>query len=390
MVDPVIIHAVRTPIGSFNGGLASLSATRLGGIVIEEIVRRANIEGTEVDEVIMGNILSAGLGQAPARQATLYSGLPHSVGALTINKVCGSGLKSVILAAQAIKAEDAKVVVAGGMESMSNAPYLLTRARTGYRMGHGELIDSMIKDGLWDVYNNFHMGSAAELCAKRFNISREEQDQYAISSYQRANLSREIGAFKTETLSLTLNQKGKEMVISDDEPPKTFHLEKLKTLRPAFEENGSVTAGNASPLGDGAAALLVMESRVAAKKGLTPLARIVGYTVSAIAPEWYTIAPANAIEKLLKKSGYRISDIDLFEINEAFSASSIAVNRILGLDPEKVNARGGSVALGHPIGASGSRILTTLIYALKEMGKKRGIASLCLGGGEAVAMMIEI
>jgi acetyl-CoA C-acetyltransferase len=389
MFEPVIVSAVRTPMGTFNGSLASLPATRLGAVVLAEAVKRAGIPGEEVEEAIMGNILSAGLGQAPARQAVLFAGLPQTVGAVTINKVCGSGLKAVMLAAQAIKAGDAKIMAAGGMESMSNAPYLLSKARQGYRMGHGELIDSMIKDGLWDVYNDFHMGNAAELCAETFKISREEQDQYAITSYQRALKAAERGDFKPETVPVTVAQKGKETVVQEDEALKKVDFEKLKSLKPAFKEKGSITAANASSISDGASAVVIMERETARKKGLTPLARVIGYATSAAEPVWFTTAPALAIERLLQLTGFRIAEIDLFEINEAFSVSSIAVNRKLGLDPEKVNVRGGAVALGHPIGASGARILTTLLYSLKSLGKKRGIASLCLGGGEAVAMMVE-
>ncbi|MBI3604404.1 MAG: thiolase family protein [Nitrospirae bacterium] len=389
MFEPVIVSAVRTPLGTFNGSLASLPATRLGAVVLAEAVKRAGISGEEVEEAIMGNILSAGLGQAPARQAVLFAGLPQTVGAVTINKVCGSGLKAVMLAAQAIKAGDAKIMAAGGMESMSNAPYLLSKARQGYRMGHGELIDSMIKDGLWDVYNDFHMGNAAELCAEIFKISREEQDQYAITSYQRAIKSAERGDFKPETVPVTVAQKGKETIVQEDEALKKVDFEKLKSLKPAFKEKGSITAANASSISDGASAVVIMERETARKKGLTPLARVIGYATSAAEPVWFTTAPVLAIERLLQLTGFRIAEIDLFEINEAFSASSIAVNRKLGLDPEKVNVRGGAVALGHPIGASGARILTTLLYSLKSLGKKRGIASLCLGGGEAVAMMVE-
>jgi acetyl-CoA C-acetyltransferase len=389
MFEPVIVSAVRTPMGTFNGSLASLSATRLGAVALAEAVKRAGIPGEEVEEAILGNILSAGLGQAPARQAVLFAGLPQTVGAVTINKLCGSGLKAVMLAAQAIKAGDAKIMVAGGMESMSNAPYLLSKARQGYRMGHGELIDSMIKDGLWDVYNDFHMGNAAELCAETFKISREEQDQHAITSYQRALKAAERGDFKPETVPVTLAQKGKESIVWEDEALKKVDFVKLNSLKPAFKEKGSVTAANASSISDGASAVVVMERETARKKGLTPLARVIGYATAAAEPVWFTTAPALAIERLLQLTGFRIAEIDLFEINEAFSVSSIAVNRKLGLDPEKVNVRGGAVALGHPIGASGARILTTLLYSLKSLGKKRGIASLCLGGGEAVAMMVE-
>ncbi|MBI1821848.1 MAG: thiolase family protein [Nitrospirae bacterium] len=389
MKEPVIVSAVRTPMGSFNGNLSSIPATRLGAIVVREALKRAGVQGSEVEEVIMGNILSAGLGQAPARQAALYAGLPKTAGALTINKVCGSGLKAVMLAAQAVKAGDAQVVIAGGMESMSNAPYLLMKARNGYRMGHGELIDSMIKDGLWDVYDDVHMGNAAELCAEKFHISREEQDQFAITSYQRALTAQKKGHFKEEIVPVSVLQKGNENLIKEDEAPGKVNFEKMRSIKPVFKDGGTVTAANASSLGDGAAALVVTDSETAQKKGLKPLVKIVGYASSATEPVWFTTAPVQTIERLLNKTGYRILDVDLFEINEAFSVSSIAVNRKLALDPEKVNIWGGAVALGHPIGASGSRILTTLIHALKALNKRLGVAAICLGGGEAVAMMVE-
>lgn len=385
----MIVSAVRTPMGSFNGNLSSIPATRLGAIVVREALKRAGVQGSEVEEVIMGNILSAGLGQAPARQAALYAGLPKTAGALTINKVCGSGLKAVMLAAQAVKAGDAQVVIAGGMESMSNAPYLLMKARNGYRMGHGELIDSMIKDGLWDVYDDVHMGNAAELCAEKFHISREEQDQFAITSYQRALTAQKKGHFKEEIVPVSVLQKGNENLIKEDEAPGKVNFEKMRSIKPVFKDGGTVTAANASSLGDGAAALVVTDSETAQKKGLKPLVKIVGYASSATEPVWFTTAPVQTIERLLNKTGYRILDVDLFEINEAFSVSSIAVNRKLALDPEKVNIWGGAVALGHPIGASGSRILTTLIHALKALNKRLGVAAICLGGGEAVAMMVE-
>jgi acetyl-CoA C-acetyltransferase len=386
----VIVSAVRTPIGSFNGSLAPLPATKLGSIVIAEALRKIRLEGQGVDEVIMGNVLPAGLGQAPARQACLGAGLPKSVGCTTVNKVCGSGLKAVMLAAQAIMLGDAQVVVAGGMESMSNAPYLLMKARSGYRMGHGELIDSMIKDGLWDVYNDFHMGEAAELCADTLKISRSEQDQFAMTSYRRASKALERGDFKREIVPVTVPQKGMEdRAVEEDEAPRQVNLERLPTLKPSFKQKGSVTPGNASSISDGAATLVVMGEEQARDMGLEPLVRIVGYTSFATEPAWFTTAPSQAITALLKKTGRKISDIDLFEINEAFAVCSIAVNRELSLNPEKVNIRGGAVALGHPIGASGARILTTLIHALEDLKLTSGIASLCIGGGEAVAMMVE-
>ena len=390
MKKAVIVSAARTPIGSFNGVLSSVSTTRLGSIAITEALRRIELSGQEVDEVIMGNVLSAGLGQAPARQASLGAGVPQSVGCTTVNKVCGSGLKAVMLANQAIVSGDADVVVAGGMESMSNAPYLLTKARSGYHMGHGELVDSMIRDGLWDVYNQFHMGEAADVCADTLGISREDQDQFAVLSYRRALEAIQRGKFRREIVSVPVSQRnGADRLVEEDEEPKRVSLERLPTLRPAFKKNGRVTAGNASSISDGAAALVVMLEEKAKALGLNPLARIVGYGSFATDPAWFTTAPVHTISALLKKTGRQLIDVDLFEINEAFAASSIAVNRELGLDPNKVNVRGGAVALGHPIGASGARILTTLIHALEDMNLSTGVASLCIGGGEGVAMMVE-
>jgi acetyl-CoA C-acetyltransferase len=390
MKKAVIVSAARTPIGSFNGVLSSVSATRLGSIAIREAVSRIVLRPEEVDEVIMGNVLSAGLGQAPARQASLGAGLPQSVGCTTVNKMCGSGLKAVMLAAQAIVSGDAEVVVAGGMESMSNAPYLLMRARSGYRMGHGELVDSMIRDGLWDVYNQFHMGAAAELCADAFGISRNDQDQFAVLSYRRALATLQRGEFRREIVSVPLSQgDGADQLVEEDEEPRRVSLERLPTLKPAFRKDGRVTAGNASSISDGAAALVVMLEEKANALGLTPRARIVNYGSFATDPAWFTTAPVHAISSLVQKTGRQISDVDLFEINEAFAVCSIAVNRELGLNPDKVNVRGGAVALGHPIGASGARILTTLIHALEDRNLSTGVASLCIGGGEAVAMMVE-
>jgi acetyl-CoA C-acetyltransferase len=390
MRKAVIMSAARTPIGSFNGALSAVAATRLGSIVITEALKRIELKGAEVDEVIMGNVLSAGLGQAPARQASLGAGLPKSVGCTTVNKVCGSGLKAVMLATQAIVLGDAEVVVAGGMESMSNAPYLLTKARTGYHMGHGELVDSMIRDGLWDVYNQFHMGEAAEICADTLGISREDQDQFAVVSYRRALEALQRGEFRREIVSVPVSQRdGADQLVEEDEEPKRVSLERLPTLKPAFRKGGGVTAGNASSISDGAAALVVMLEEKAKALRLNPLARIVNYGSFATDPAWFTTAPVHAISTLLKKTGRKITDVDLFEINEAFAVCSIAVNRELGLNPDRVNVRGGAVALGHPIGASGARILTTLIHALEDMNLTTGVASLCIGGGEAVAMMIE-
>lgn len=390
MGKAVIVSAARTPIGSFNGVLSPLAATKLGSIAITAALQRARLGGEEVDEVIMGNVLSAGLGQAPARQAALGAGLPDSVGCTTVNKVCGSGLKAVIFAAQAIVSGEADVVVAGGMESMSNAPYLLPQARSGYRLGHGELVDSMIKDGLWDVYNQFHMGRAAELCAEKSRISREDQDQFAAASYRRALRALEKGEFKRETVPVTVPQRSeKELVFEEDEEPKRIRFEKLPTLKPSFQQSGTVTAGNASSISDGAAALVVMEAGRARARGLKPMASILASSSFATEPVWFSTAPIQAISALLRKARLSLSDIDLLEINEAFAVCSIAINRELGLDPQKVNIRGGAVALGHPIGASGARILTTLLHALEDLSLRRGVASLCIGGGEALAMLVE-
>jgi len=390
MEEVVIVSAARTPIGSFNGALSSIPATKLGSIVIAEAIKRAGIKSSDVDEVIMGNVLSAGLGQAPARQAALGAGLPDEVSCLTINKVCGSGLKSVMLAAQAIMTNEAQIIVAGGMENMSLAPYLLDKARVGYRMGHGTILDSMILDGLWDVYNNFHMGMAGELCAEKYGITKEEQDKFAIESYQKALRAQAEGKFKGEIVPVEVPQKkGSPLIIDEDEEPKRANLDRLPSLQPAFKKDGTVTAGNASSINDGAAALVVMSAGKARELGIKPLARIVAQATAGLAPEWFTIAPSKAIKKVLDRIHLTLEDIDLFEINEAFSVMMVANLRLLGLNAEKVNVHGGAVALGHPIGASGARILTTLLYAMKDLGKKRGIASLCLGGGEAVALAVE-
>jgi acetyl-CoA C-acetyltransferase len=390
LIETVIVSAVRTPIGSFQGALSGVSATELGSIVIAEALGRAHLGKNDVDEVIMGNVLSAGLGQAPARQAALEAGLSRAVPCLTINKVCGSGLKAVMLGAQAIRLGEAQVVVAGGMESMSQAPYLLSKAREGYRMGHGVLVDSMIKDGLWDVYNDFHMGEAAELCAEEFRISRKEQDEFAATSYRRAQAAQRDGKFASEMVAVpTTGKDRKSGLVNADEEPGKFDIEKMVALRPAFRKDGAVTAGNASSVSDGAAALVLMSRQKASELGIRPFARIQGWSSAAREPEWFTLAPVPAISTLLKQVGADKSDIDLFEINEAFAAASIAINRELNLDPNKVNVRGGAVALGHPIGASGARILTTLVHALIDLDKRRGIAALCIGGGEAVALMVE-
>ncbi|VAX27908.1 3-ketoacyl-CoA thiolase @ Acetyl-CoA acetyltransferase [hydrothermal vent metagenome] len=385
----IVASAVRTPIGRFQGALVSLSATELGSAVIREAVRRALIPEGEVNEVLMGNVLSAGLGQAPARQAAMGAGLPEHVPCSTLNKVCGSGLKTVMMAAQAIAVGDAEIVVAGGMESMSHAPYLLDRARTGYRLGDGKLIDSLIHDGLWDVYNNFHMGIAAEQCVSDYKLSRGALDDCAIESYSRAQEAQKRGDFKREILTLSLKDRKGERNFFEDEEPSRVNFDRLRQLKAAFTPEGKVTAGNASPLSDGASALVLMSEAAIKKWGSPKMASIAAYTGCATAPERFTIAPVAAIQSLLKKTNLSLSEIDFFEINEAFAASSLAVMQDLALDAKKVNLRGGAIALGHPIGASGSRILTTLLHLLEDHQRKRGIASLCIGGGEALALLVE-
>lgn len=390
MNDVVIVSACRTPIGSFGGALSSLPAPRLGATVIEEALRRINLPKNEVNEVIMGCVLTAGIGQAPARQAALFAGLPESVETMTINKVCGSGLKAIMLGTQAIMLGDADVVVAGGMESMSNVPYILEKARTGYRMGHGQLVDAMIKDGLWDVYNNFHMGNAAELCAKECAVPREAQDEFSVRSYKLALEAQKNGWYKDEIVPVKIEQKGGETLsIEEDEEPKKVKFEKIPTLKPAFQKDGTVTAANASKINDGAAAVVIMSKEKAQRLGLQPLARIVGFASAAKKPEWFTTAPADVITKVLNKVKMTKDDIDLFEINEAFAVVNLAVNKLLGLELEKVNVHGGAVALGHPIGASGARILVTLLNAMKRRNAKRGMAAICIGGGEASGMIVE-
>jgi len=388
--EAVIVSAVRTPLGSFNGVFSSIPATQLGSLAIMEALKRIDLSREFIDEVYMGCVLSAGLGQAPARQASLGAGLPDSIGATTVNKVCGSSLMTVIMAAQAIRLGEGNILIAGGMENMSRSPYLLTNARQGYRLGHGELLDSLIKDGLWDVYNNFHMGNAGELCASTYHFTRQELDDFAMESYRRARMAIASGAFKQEIVPIEVPQKkGASMVVTDDEEPNRVDLGKLPNLKPAFQQDGVLTVGNSPSCNDGAATLIIMAEEEAALHGIKPMAKIVGYAGAALAPEWFTIAPVDAIRKVLKQTGLSINDIDLFEINEAFSCVALAINRQLDLDPTKVNVNGGAVALGHPIGATGARILTTLLYALKARGGHRGIASLCIGGGEALAMVIE-
>ena len=388
----VILSAVRTPVGKFQGGLASLSAMQLGAKVVAESVRRAGIEPKSVDEIIMGNVVQAGLGQNPARQAGLGGGLDVRVAAMTVNKVCGSGLKAVGLAAQSVTLEEAEIVVAGGMESMSNCPYLLPGARAGYRFGNAQVIDSMVNDGLWDAYNDFHMGMTAELVAEKYGITRQEQDRFALESHQRAIRARKSCFIESQILPIEIPQKkGDPIVIKYDESPREdTSLEALAKLRPAFKKDGTVTAGNAPGTNDGAAALVVTTARTAARLGKTPMARIVAQAVSGVDPKWIMMAPVYAVEKLLEKTGWdRDRDVDLVELNEAFAAAAIAVTRELHLDPAKVNVNGGAVAIGHPIGASGARILTTLLYEMQRRNVHRGIAALCLGGGNAVAMAVE-
>jgi len=390
MNEAVIVSACRTPVGSFRGGLSAIPAPRLGAAVIAEAIRRAGVPQEAIQEVIMGNVLQAGVGQAPARQASIFAGLPASVECLTVNKVCGSGLKAVMLAAQGIGNGDADAVVAGGMESMSNAPYLLDRAREGYRMGNAELVDVIIRDGLLDVYNNFMMGNAAEVCAKECNIPREAQDAFAILSYRRAQESQKQGRFRKEIVGVEVpSGKGATSTIVDDEEPFKTNFDKIPLLKPAFVKDGTVTAANASKINDGAAALVVMSAARASELGLRPIARIVAQSSAAKDPVWFTTAPADSIARVLKQARMTVKDIDLFEINEAFAVVAIAVNRIAGLDPDRVNVNGGAVALGHPIGASGARILVTLLHALEQRNASRGLASICIGGGEASAVIIE-
>jgi acetyl-CoA C-acetyltransferase len=390
MQDVVIVGAARTPIGSLNGVLAAIPATRLGSVAAAEALRRGGVEPAQVDETIFGNVLSAGLGQAPARQVALGAKVPATSGALTVNKVCGSGMMAAMLAANRIQVGEAEVVLAGGMESMSRAPYLLDRARGGYRMGHAQLIDSMILDGLWDVYNQFSMGMCGELCAEKYGFTREAQDEYAARSYTRALAAQAAGRFATEIVSVDMpGRKGEVEVVAEDEEPKRGDLAKMRRLRPAFKEGGTVTAANAPSVNDGAAALVIASPHRAETLGLTPLMRIAGMAGAATAPEWFTVAPIEAMRKLFKKTGWSADSVDLFEVNEAFSAVAMAAIQELRLDPERVNVNGGAVALGHPIGATGSRLLVTLLYAMADRRARRGVAALCLGGGEGLAMAVE-
>ncbi len=385
-----IVSAVRTPIGAFNGALASLTAPQLGSIAIKGALEKAGVAPELVQEVYMGNVLSAGLGQAPATQAMLGAGIPNTVPSTTVNKVCASGSKAIMLAAQSIMMGINDVVVAGGMESMSNIPYYLDKARNGYRLGHGTIIDGMVKDGLWDVYKDFHMGNAAEICAKEYKITREDQDAFAIESYTRAQNAYAKNAFADEIIPVSVPVRGKDpMIVSVDEEYTKVNFDKLKTLKPAFEKEGTITAANASKLNDGASALVLVSEEKLKELGLKPLAKITGFADAAQAPEWFTTAPALAVPKALKMAGVNASDVDYYELNEAFSVVGIANTQILGLDANKVNPRGGAVALGHPLGSSGSRIVVTLVHELLQEGKKIGVTGICNGGGGASAIVIE-
>lgn len=390
--DIFIVSAVRTPTGKFLGALKKFKATELGSLVVREAMSRAGVEPNHIDEVIMGNVVSAGLGQNPARQAALGAGLPPAVAALSINKVCGSGLKAVMLARQAIVAGDADIVVAGGMESMSNAPYLIPRMREGLRLGHGELVDAVVHDGLWEIYNDFHMGMTGEMVAEKYDVSREQMDAYAAESHRRAAEATAAGKFRDEILPIDIPQrKGDPVVMDADEPIRAdTTAEGLSKLKPVFKKDGTVTAGNAPGMNDGAAALVVASAAAVEKRGLQPVARIVAQAISGLEPEWVMMTPVPAVRKLLEKTGWSNDDVDLIELNEAFSVQACAVMKELDLDAAKTNVHGGAVALGHPIGASGARVLTTLLYALKDHGGRRGVATLCLGGGNGVALAIEL
>jgi len=390
MPQAVIASAVRTPIGKFAGGLKEFSAPQLGALVVREAVHRAGLPPEAIEECIMGNVISAGLGQNPARQAALWGGLPDSVGALTINKVCGSGLKAAMLAADAILAGRAKAIVAGGMESMSNGPYLLEKARFGYRLFDGKLIDATVRDGLWDIFNDFHMGMTGEVVAERYRITREEADAFALESHRRAVAAQKTGKFAKELLSVEVKTKeGTTTVSADEGPREATSLEALARLKPVFKPDGVVTAGNASTINDGAAAVVVMERDAAKEAGVRPLATIADYCTGGVKPEWIMEAPIPTTRKLLERAGLAVSDLDLFEHNEAFATASCAVRRELGVSEGRFNVHGGAVALGHPIGASGARVLTTLLYAMEDRGAHRGLATLCLGGGNAVSMLVE-
>ncbi len=385
-----IVSAMRTPIGAFQGALSALSAPRLGAAAISAALSKANIPADRVNEVFMGNVLSAGVGQAPARQAAIYAGIPHHVPATTIGKVCGSGMQAVIMGARAIALGEADIVVAGGMESMSNVPYYLPQARTGYRMGDGKIVDGMIADGLWDPYGNFHMGNAGELCAKEYKFSREAQDEFARESFKRALAAQREGLFKDEITEVSVPQKkGDPLIVSEDEGPGLGKPEKFASLKPAFQKDGTITAANASSINDGASALVLVSERMLKEFRLQPMARLVGYGGAAQAPEWFTTAPAAAIQNTLAKLRLTTDEIDLYEINEAFAVVTMAVNQLCKLNPNQVNVRGGAVALGHPIGATGARLMTTLVHTMNQVGVRRGLATLCIGGGEALAVVLE-
>ena len=391
--DVVIIAGCRTPIGKFQGSLGDLSAPQLGAIAVREAVKRANLPPEQVDECIMGNVVSAGLGQNPARQAAIFGGLSPEVGAMTINKVCGSGLKSVALAAQAIETGNSSIVVAGGMESMSNAPYLLPNARKGYRLGNGQVVDSMVHDGLWDIYNDYHMGITGENVAEKYVITREEQDEFAVNSHRKAIAAQRECRFKAQIVPVELpaKKKGQPVVIfdKDEGPREDTTIQVLRALKPAFKKDGTVTAGNAPGVNDGAAALVVTSAARAKELGASPMVRIVAQATSGVEPKWVMMAPVGAVQKIWQKAGWKKDDVDLYELNEAFSVQALGVIRELGLDMNRVNVNGGAVALGHPIGASGARVLVTLIYEMIRRDVHRGIAALCLGGGNAVAMAVE-
>jgi len=391
--EVVIISGCRTPVGKFQGSLSDLSATQLGAIVVREAVKRASLDPKLVDECIMGNVVSAGLGQNPARQAAIFGGLPPEVGAMTVNKVCGSGLKAVALAAQAIQTENSSIVVAGGMESMTNAPYLLPQARKGYRLGNAQIVDSMVNDGLWDIYNNYHMGITGENVAEKYAITREEQDQFALNSHRKALAAIKECRFKSQIVPVELpsKKKGEAPVVfdKDESPREDTTIDVLRSLKPAFKKDGTVTAGNAPGVNDGAAAVVVTSAKRANELGAPPLVRIVAQATSGVEPKWVMMAPVGAVRKIWEKTGWKNEDVDLYELNEAFSVQALGVIRELGLDPAKVNVNGGAVAIGHPIGASGARVLVTLMYEVARRNVHRGIAALCLGGGNAVAMAVE-
>jgi len=391
--DIVIISACRTAVGKFQGSLSDLSAPQLGAVAVREAVKRANLDPAKVDECIMGNVVSAGLGQNPARQAAIFGGLAPEVGAMTVNKVCGSGLKAVALAAQAIQTQNSSMVVAGGMESMTNAPYLLPQARKGYRLGNAQIVDSMVHDGLWDIYNDYHMGITGENVADKYGITREEQDEFAVNSHRKAVAAMKECRFKSQIVPVELpaKKKGAPAVIfdKDESPREDTTIEILRSLKPAFKKDGTVTAGNAPGVNDGAAAVVVTRASLAQELGAAPMVRIVAQATSGVEPKWVMMAPVGAVRKIWEKTGWKKDDVDLYELNEAFSVQALGVMKELGLDPNKVNVNGGAVAIGHPIGASGARLLVTLIYEMIRRDVHRGVAALCLGGGNAVAMAVE-